>query len=107
MPAQLGFVVHAAQAQALKLPAQRTRDGLAERSFSDSRRSDEAQDRRFGARVQLQHAKVLQNALFDVFQAEMVLIQHLRAHVAMSSLSLAALFHGSSSTNSSQVRLTL
>ena len=48
MAAQLGLVVHAAQAEPLELAAQRPGDRLAERRLADAGRADEAQDRRLG-----------------------------------------------------------
>ena len=77
MAAQFGFVVHAAQAQALELAAQRARDRLAERGLADARRADEAEDRRFGLRVELEHAEVFEDALLDLLQIEVVFVEHL------------------------------
>ena len=61
----------------LELAAQRPGDRLAERRLADARRSDEAQDRRLRLRVQLQHGQVLEDALLDLLQVEMVLVEHL------------------------------
>ena len=75
--AQLGLIVQAAQAHALELAAQRPRDRLAQRRLARARRADETQDRRLGLRVELQHAEVLEDALLDVLQVEVVLVEDL------------------------------
>ena len=43
--ADLGLVVHAAEARAHELETERARDALAERGLADAGRTDEAQDR--------------------------------------------------------------
>jgi hypothetical protein len=45
MPADLGLVAHAADADALELAAHRLRDRMAEARLADPRRPDEAEDR--------------------------------------------------------------
>ena len=45
MPAQFGFVVHAAEAHAPNLTAERAGDGLAERSLANAGRPDKEQNR--------------------------------------------------------------
>ena len=77
MTANLGFIMHAAQRHASELSVQCARNGAAQRSFTHTRRSHEAQDRPLHARLQLQHGKVIQNAVFDLFQVVVVLIQNL------------------------------
>ena len=77
MAAQLGLIVHAAEAHALELTAQRPGDRLAERRLADARRADEAQDRRLRLRVHLQDAEVFEDPLLDFLQTEVVLVQNL------------------------------
>ena len=72
MAADLGLVVHAAQADARELAAHGAGDRLAERGLADAGRSDEAQDRRLAFGRQLAHGQVLDDALLDLLQAEMV-----------------------------------
>ena len=48
--ADLGLVVHAAEADARELAAGRARDALAERGLADAGRADEAQDRALARR---------------------------------------------------------
>ena len=52
---------------ALEFAVQCASDRLAERGLADSRRSDEAQYRSLGLRVQLQNAQVFEDALLDLF----------------------------------------
>src|SRR5256885_1158673 len=63
MPADFRFVVHAAQGDAHEFPAQRSRDGLAQRSFAHARRPHKAKDRTFHARLQFLYRQVVQDAL--------------------------------------------
>ena len=77
MAADLGFVVHAAQARAHELEAQRARDALAERRLADAGRADEAQDRAAARRVELAHREVLENAALDLREPVVVLVEDL------------------------------
>ncbi len=69
--------MHAAEAKALELTAQRPGDGLSERSFSDPRRPDETENRRLGRRIEFHDAEVFENAFFDVLQIVVVLVEDL------------------------------
>src|ERR1700676_1379092 len=64
-----------AQAHSLKLAVESPCDRLAQRRLADARRSDETQDLCLRVRIQLQYSEMLENPLFHVLQAEMVLIQ--------------------------------
>ena len=75
--ANLGFVAHAAQAGAHKLAPRRPRNGFAQRGFTHTRRSDQAQNRTFDSLCFLLHRQVFQNALFDLFQTVVVFVQNL------------------------------
>ena len=57
MAADLGFVVHAAQARPHELAPDRARDALAERRLADAGRADEAQDRAAALRLSLRTAR--------------------------------------------------
>ena len=61
--ADLGLVVHAAEADAHELPAHRARDRLAERGLADAGRADEAEDRRLALRRELADRQELDDAL--------------------------------------------
>ena len=74
--AQFGFIVQAAEAHALELPAHRTGDGLPQRGLADARRPDEAEYRRVGVRIQLHHGQGFENALLDVFEPVMVFVEY-------------------------------
>ena len=73
--ADLGLVVHAAQADAHELAAQRAGDALAERRLAHARRADEAQDRAAALRVELAHRQVLEDALLDLLEAVVVVVE--------------------------------
>ena len=70
--ADLGLVMHAAEADAHELAAQRLGDRLAERGLADAGRPDEAQDRRLAARRELQHRQVFDDPALDLVEPEMV-----------------------------------
>src|SRR5260370_7562907 len=72
MPADLGFVAHAAQRQAHEAAAERARDRAAERSLADAGRPDEAEDRAARVGLELAHRQVLEDALLDLLQAVMI-----------------------------------
>src|SRR5690606_18878531 len=75
--ANLGLVVHAAQARAHELEPERTRDALAERGLADAGRTDEAEDRASALRVELAHGEIFENAPLDFREAVMVLVENL------------------------------
>ena len=75
MAADLGLVVDAAERDALELAPRGARDRLAERGLADARRADEAQDRALAGRVELAHGEVLEDPVFHVLQALMVLVE--------------------------------
>ena len=75
MAADLGLVVHAAEADPHELAAHGARDRLAERGLADAGRADEAQDRALAFGVELAHGEVLEDAPLDLVQAVMVLVE--------------------------------
>ena len=89
MSANFRFVVHAAERHANELASQRTGYGLTERRFTNAGRSNERENRTaIGARflrppslppfgAQFAHGEIFQNAVFDVFEVVMVLVQNL------------------------------
>ncbi len=70
--ADLGFVVHAAEADAHELAAHGAGDRLAERGLADAGRPGEAQDRRLAVRRELAHREIFDDAALDLLEAEMV-----------------------------------
>jgi hypothetical protein len=76
--ADLGLVANAAERHADELAPGRARDALAERGLADSRRPDQAQDRRLHLVDALLHREVLEDAVLDLVEAVVVLVEHLR-----------------------------
>jgi hypothetical protein len=72
----LGFVAHTTQSHAHELAAGGTRHALAERGLADPRRPDQAQDRRLDLIDALLHGQVLEDAVLDLLQTEVVFIEH-------------------------------
>ena len=75
MAADLGLVVHAAEAHAHELAVHRARDRLAERGLADAGRADEAEDRRLAARRELAHGEIFDDPALDLVEAEVILIE--------------------------------
>ena len=73
--ADLRLVVHAAQAHAHELAPGRLGDALAERGLADAGRADEAQDRALARGIELAHREVLEDALLDLVEAVVVLVE--------------------------------
>jgi hypothetical protein len=57
------------------------RDGHTERSFAHARRPDEAQDGAFRILDQLADGKKLKDALLDLFEAVVILIENLFSEI--------------------------
>jgi hypothetical protein len=76
MPADLRLVPYAAEGHSHELPAERARDRLAERGLADAGRSDEAEDRSLQFSRELEHGDVLDDALLDLLQAVVVLVEN-------------------------------
>ncbi len=77
MATDLGFVAHAAQRHTHEVAAGGARDRLAERGLADARRADQAEDRAFQLARALLHGEVFKDALLDLLQTIMVVVQHL------------------------------
>ena len=75
MPAYLSLIPHAAEGHTHELAAQRPRDGHAERGLADAGRAHEAEDGSLLARVELHYREVLDDALLDLLQVIMVLVE--------------------------------
>src|SRR5262245_19442834 len=73
---KLSLIAHASKRHAFKLAAHRSGDRLTEAGLADAGRSDEAQYRRLGRRVQLYHCKVLEYALLYVLQIVVIFVEH-------------------------------
>jgi hypothetical protein len=76
MAADLGLVVHAAEAHADELAAGCLGDALAERRLAHAGRADEAQDRAAAFRIELPDREVFEDALLDLVEAEMILVEN-------------------------------
>ena len=79
MAADLGLVAHAAERDAHELALHRPRDRLAERRLADAGRADEAQDRPLHVALQLAHRQVLDDALLDLVEVVVILVEDRRA----------------------------
>ena len=79
MTADLGLVAHAAERDADELPRHGARDRLAERRLADAGRADEAQDRALHVAFQLPDRQVLDDALLDLVEIVVILVEHARA----------------------------
>ena len=73
--ADLGLVMHAAQGQALEMTAQGPGDGAAQRGLAHAWRAGEAEDGALGLGIELAHAEEFQDAVLDLVQTVMVLVQ--------------------------------
>jgi len=72
VPADLGFVVHAAEADPHKFPAGCPRDALTERGLADTGRADKAQDRAAAARIELLDRQIFEDPPLDLGQPVMI-----------------------------------
>ena len=75
MPADLRLVTHAAERDALELAADGTGDRATERRLAGARGPDEAQDRRARVALEAAHREEFEDALFDLVQPVMVLVE--------------------------------
>src|SRR6516225_9221717 len=75
--ANFRFIVHAAKGNAHEFAAERTGDGLAERSLADAGRSDKAKDRTLHPRLQFFHGQVIEDAFLHLLQIVVVFIEDL------------------------------
>ncbi len=71
----LGFVPHPAQGEAHELAAQGPGDGAAQGGLAGARRPHEAEDGPLHVGLQFAHRQVFQDALLDLFQVVVVLVQ--------------------------------
>jgi hypothetical protein len=78
MSTDLGFVAHAAERHANELAAGGTRHRLAERGLADARGADQAQDRGLDLVNALLHGQVLEDAVLDLLEPVVILVQHVR-----------------------------
>src|SRR3984893_4964665 len=76
MAANLGLVADAAKRQPYELASQCARYRAAERGLAGPRRADEAQDGSLGVALELAHGEELEDALLDLFEIEMVFVEH-------------------------------
>ena len=76
MTANLGFVAHAADRDAIELASDRLADRFAERRLAGARRSDEAEDRTVRiAAAQLAHGEVLDDALLRFVESVVPVVE--------------------------------
>ena len=98
--ADLRLVVHAAQAHAHELAPGRLGDALAERGLAHAGRADEAQDRALARRIQLAHREVLEDALLDLLEAVVVLVEDAPRLGDVDRAASGVAVHGSSISQS-------
>ena len=77
MAADLGLVVHAAQGDALELAAEGAGDRAAQRGLAHARRSDKAEDRALHVGLEFEHAEVVEDAILDLLQLVVILVEDL------------------------------
>src|SRR6266446_4294906 len=77
MPAQLGFVVHATEAETLEFAPQGPRNRLPKRGFPHARRADKTQDWRIGRGVELEDPQMFEDPLLDILEVEVIFVKHL------------------------------
>src|SRR5207244_6958674 len=75
--ADLRLVADTPQRQAHELAAHGARDRLAERGLADARRADEAEDGALRVLTELAHGQVLEDAVLDLLEVEVVLVEDL------------------------------
>ena len=97
--ADLRFVAHAAERDAHELPLHRPRNRLAERRLAHAGRADEAQDRPFHVALELAHGQVLDDALLDLVEVVVILVEDAPCLDRIEAI-LGDRLHGSSSTQS-------
>src|SRR6266498_527129 len=91
MPADLRLVAHSAERDAHEVAARGPRDRLAERGLAQAGRTDQAQDRPGQLVDALLDREILDDALLDLLQAEMVVVGNLLGeHEALLELGLLA-----------------
>lgn len=83
MATYLGLVVHAAEGHADILAAEGGGDALAQRGLAGARRADEAEDRRLHVALEGEDGDMLEDAVLDLFDAVMVLVEHLAGMVEL------------------------
>ena len=74
--ANLGFVPHTAQRHLDEFPADSLRHRPDDRGLAHARRADKAQNRAFHVLLHAQHGQIFDDALLDLFQPVMILIQN-------------------------------
>ena len=77
MPADLGLVAHAADADALELAAHRLGDAVAEARLAHAGRADEAQDRPVQVVLEPAHGQELEDAVLDLLEVVVVAVEDL------------------------------
>ena len=76
VPANLGFVAHAAQRHADELASERARDRAAERCLADARRSDEAENRSFDPPTSDSTRDVVEDAILHFLETVVILVEN-------------------------------
>ena len=89
MAADLRLVAHAAEGEADELAAGGAGDRLRQRGLADAGRSDEAEDRALRLLDELAHGEELEDALLDLLEAVVVLVEDL-----LGELDVLDLFRG-------------
>ena len=74
--ADFGFVVDAAERDAVEVAPGRLCNGFAERGFADAGRTNEADDGAFAVFVAFLYGEVVKDAFFDVFEAVVVAVEN-------------------------------
>jgi hypothetical protein len=101
VPADFGFVAHAAQRHAYVLAPRGFGNRLAQRGLAHAGWPHQAQNGRLDLVHALLHGKVFKDAVLDLIEAEVVFVEHHRFGVAQIVLDLGLLAPGQSETSTS------
>src|SRR5438132_293420 len=74
--ANLSFIPHAAKAEPHKLATSSSRDRFPQTRFANSRRTDETENRSLRILYQLSHRQILEDAILDLFQPEVIFVKY-------------------------------
>ena len=91
----------------IELATERARDAAAERRLADAGRADEAEDRALLVLLQLADGEVLEDALLDLLEAVVVLVEDLAHRGDVEVVRASGACHGRSRIQSRYVRTTV
>src|SRR5262249_21986148 len=75
--AQFRFIVYTSQGKTLETSPQGASNGMPQTGLANARRSHKTQNGTFGCGLELHHRQVFDDAIFDVLETEVILIEDL------------------------------